>query len=105
MAKGRKTGGRTAGTPNRLTADVKSAIEGAFNAVGGQSYLEGIAKENPAVFCSLLGRVLPRQHEVSIPEPKKEAPDIVETARRIAFIFSEAQRLKRLKSACPSSFA
>lgn len=34
MAKGRKTGGRQKGTPNKSTAQIKAAIEGAF------SYLE-----------------------------------------------------------------
>ncbi len=34
MARGKKTGGRKAGTPNKTTAQIKSAIEGAF------SYLE-----------------------------------------------------------------
>lgn len=61
MAKGRKTGGRKAGTPNKVTAEVKDAILKAFDNAGGVSYLEGVAKENPAVFCQLLGKVLPLQ--------------------------------------------
>lgn len=61
MAKGRKTGGRVKGTPNKLTADIRSAIETAFHQVGGAEYLERIAKTEPAVFCGLLGKVLPTQ--------------------------------------------
>lgn len=30
MAKGKKTGGRTKGVPNKTTAQIKAAIEGAF---------------------------------------------------------------------------
>ena len=54
-----KTGGRKAGTPNKLTVGVKDAILKAFNEVGGTSYLKKVAEENPAVFCQLVGKVLP----------------------------------------------
>lgn len=57
--KGQKTGGRQKGTPNQVTADLKSAILGALDAVGGQAYLQKVAKEQPQVFCALLGKVLP----------------------------------------------
>lgn len=57
--RGQKTGGRQKGTPNQVTADLKSAILGALNAVGGQAYLQKVAKEQPQVFCALLGKVLP----------------------------------------------
>ena len=33
----------------------------AFDAVGGQKYLVRIAKEQPAVFCRLLARILPHE--------------------------------------------
>jgi len=59
MAKGYKTGGRKAGTPNKLSANVKAAILAAFDKVGGSEYLEMIAKTKPDVFCRLLGQVLP----------------------------------------------
>ncbi len=68
MAKGYKTGGRKIGTPNKLTAEIKDAVEKAFVAAGGSKYLEKIAKEHPAVFCTLLGKVLPRQMELSGPD-------------------------------------
>lgn len=61
MAKGFKTGGRAPGSPNKLTASVKAAIEGAFNAVGGADYLVDVAKSDPKTFCALLGKVLPMQ--------------------------------------------
>jgi hypothetical protein len=59
MAKGAKTGGRRKGTPNKTTAELKGAILAAFSSVGGAEYLERIAREQPAVFCTLLGKVLP----------------------------------------------
>lgn len=61
MALGRKTGGRKRGTPNKLTADIKAAIETAFHQVGGPDYLIGVAGTDPAVFCGLLGKILPTQ--------------------------------------------
>lgn len=65
MAHGRKTGGRRKGSVNKLTANIKQAIEAAFAKVGGADYLEGVAREQPQVFCQLLGRVLPVQNEHS----------------------------------------
>ncbi len=61
MAKGFKTGGRQDGTPNKTTAALKDAILAALETVGGESYLVKVAKENPQVFCTLLGKVLPMQ--------------------------------------------
>lgn len=61
MATGKKTGGRQKGTPNKLTANVKQAIEKAFDKVGGPEYLARQAEENPVAFMTLLGKVLPTQ--------------------------------------------
>jgi hypothetical protein len=61
MAKGRKTGGRVAGTPNKNTTALKDAIMAALDTVGGQAYLERVAQEDPKTFCTLLGKVLPMQ--------------------------------------------
>ena len=61
MAAGRKTGGRSAGTPNRLTVSVKEAILTALEDAGGSKYLLGVERENPQVFCALLGKLLPNE--------------------------------------------
>ncbi len=58
---GERRGGRKKGTPNKLTADIRAAIEAAFDQVGGKDYLVGVAGTDPAVFCGLLGKVLPTQ--------------------------------------------
>ena len=58
--KGRKTGGRIAGVPNKAE-HIRTALMKAFDAVGGDKYLEGLARTQPAVFCHLLGKVLPHE--------------------------------------------
>jgi hypothetical protein len=60
MARGKKTGGRTKGTPNKITGDLRALIMGALEEVGGQDYLVRQAWENPGVFVALLGKALPR---------------------------------------------
>lgn len=59
MATGKKSGGRVAGTPNKLTKVLKDMILGALDDVGGQKYLMRQAKDNPVAFLALIGRVLP----------------------------------------------
>lgn len=66
MAKGVKTGGRVAGTPNKMTKQVKEAIYEAFEKAGGAAYLLKVAQEDPKTFCVLLGKVLPT--EISGPD-------------------------------------
>ena len=69
--KGRRGGkrpgaGRKRGIPNKITTDLREMIRGALEAVGGQAYLERIAKEHPQVFCALVARALPLQHSGEI---------------------------------------
>lgn len=54
-----KTGGRTKGTPNKLTADVKAMVLEALDQAGGVSYLLTQAQSNPSAFLTLVGKVLP----------------------------------------------
>lgn len=61
-----KTGGRKKGTPNKMTTEVKTAILAAFDKVGGISYLEKVAKDDPRTFCTLLGRVIPTEIDGSL---------------------------------------
>ena len=64
MAKGRKTGGRTKGTPNKVTALLKDEILQAADDAhpdGRVGYLKEQAVENPVAFMTLLGKVLPTQ--------------------------------------------
>jgi hypothetical protein len=59
MANGRKTGGRSAGTPNKFSADLRAMILAALDGAGGEAYLQHQAIENPNAFLTLLGKVLP----------------------------------------------
>ena len=61
MAKGTKTGGRKKGTPNKLTGAVKDMVLQALDGAGGVTYLQACARDNPAAFLTLLGKVIPLQ--------------------------------------------
>jgi len=61
MAKGKKTGGRTKGTPNKTTHAVKSALIAAFDKLGGVVELTSWARSNPTEFYKLWSRILPQE--------------------------------------------
>lgn len=61
MAKGRKTGGRTKGTPNKITGELKGMVLAALDQAGGIDYLKARAKDTPTAFLALLGKVLPTE--------------------------------------------
>lgn len=62
--KGKKTGGRVAGTPNKVTGDIKQMIRDALSAVGGVRYLEEQATTNPTAFLGLIKSIVPRDVNV-----------------------------------------
>lgn len=53
-------GGSRKGRPNKATAELKDMILGALSDAGGQAYLQKQAKEQPAAFLTLIGKVLPK---------------------------------------------
>ncbi len=57
--KGIKTGGRGKGTPNKLTADLKTMILMALDQSGGVDYLVKQAADSPCSFLTLVGKMLP----------------------------------------------
>ena len=63
--KGKKTGGRRKGSPNKTTALLKDAVLRAAELAGGDDGIEGYlkiqARINPGPFMALLGKVLPMQ--------------------------------------------
>lgn len=65
MAKGKKTGGRKKGTPNKVSGALKDAILQAAEQAGEEQgiigYLQKQANLNPGPFLALLGKVLPLQ--------------------------------------------
>ncbi|HNU56673.1 MAG TPA: hypothetical protein PKN30_08775 [Flavobacteriales bacterium] len=74
MAKGKKTGGRKAGTPNKLTASAREAFQEAFEGLGGIHSLTHWAMKNPDDFYKLYARLIPievenkgeQKHEITI---------------------------------------
>lgn len=74
MPKGVKYGGRKKGTPNRITGEVREMILQALNNKGGAAYFEKVAGESPAAFCTLVGKIIPKEHSVdaSINDPIAE---------------------------------
>ena len=70
----KKTGGRQAGVPNKNTRLLREAVLLAAAAAGSETakdglfrYLKKVAKNKPAVFVPLLGRMLPLQVESQQP--------------------------------------
>jgi len=57
--------GRGKGTVNKVTKELKEMILGALDDAGGQTYLAQQAIENPGAFMSLVGKVLPKDLNVT----------------------------------------
>ena len=53
------TRGSRKGIPNRTTQNIKEAIEGAFDRLGGVDYLVSVGQSDPRTFCALLSKLLP----------------------------------------------
>jgi hypothetical protein len=66
MAKGKKTGGRRKGSPNKTTADVKAALVAAFDQLGGVPALVRFAKKRPAEFYKLWAKLLPSEVKATV---------------------------------------
>lgn len=62
---GNRGKGRPKGAKNKLTRDVRGMILGALDQAGGEAYLLEQARENPTAFMTLLGKVLPKEMEVT----------------------------------------
>lgn len=61
--------GRPKGVPNKLTSDVRAAIQAAFNGLGGADWLMEKAQENPTAFMTLLGKIIPAQVQAEVTNP------------------------------------
>ena len=55
-----KTGGRKAGTPNKLTANAREAFQAVFDDIGGKETLAAWAQANPSDFYRLYARLIPQ---------------------------------------------
>jgi hypothetical protein len=86
-----KTGGRQAGTPNKLSADLRAMILTALERAGGEDYLLAQAHDNPRAFLSLLGRLLPTQ--VTGKDDAPLTPESASDTERVAEAFLAAIRM------------
>ena len=57
--------GRVKGVPNKDTADLKAMIEGALSDAGGKEYLKARALDTPGPFLALVGKLLPKDINLS----------------------------------------
>jgi len=62
--KGAKTGGRKAGTPNKVSVTVKDNVIQVFQEIGGTETLKGWAQENLTEFYKLYAKLIPSQVEM-----------------------------------------
>ena len=58
--KGKKTGGRIKGVPNKMTASVKDAFQAAYKSIGGDKALAQWAMDNPTHFYQLYAKLIPQ---------------------------------------------
>jgi hypothetical protein len=58
------------GTPNKTTAELKTAILRVFDQVGGEVYLVTLAKDDLKTFCGLLARLIPTAVELDEVPPR-----------------------------------
>lgn len=61
MTKGTKTGGRRAGTPNRISGTVRENVIAVFDAIGGTEAMERWARENQSEFYRFYSKLLPTE--------------------------------------------
>ena len=64
--------GRKAGTPNKVSASVRTAFQQAFEAIGGVESFSKWAAANPDNFYKLYARMLPLQGDFEIKTPTVE---------------------------------
>jgi hypothetical protein len=76
VAKNSRRGGRAKGTPNKLTRDIREAIEQALWKAGGRDYLVRVAKRRPDVFLALVGKILPSEVKMSVLAAYQALPSV-----------------------------
>ncbi len=61
-----KGAGRRKGTPNKRTVEMQGLVRKALEELGGEKYLVELGRKEPAVFASLLRRLIPQTVEATI---------------------------------------
>lgn len=92
-----KTGGRQAGTKNRVTDSMRRDILSVYRKLGGPKFLLSWAKENGTEYVKqCLSRVMPPMPRQALEDEEFSLPaesSMFETARRIAFILAQADAM------------
>lgn len=57
----KKTGGRSKGTPNKVTGLAKDAVAQVFDTIGGAARMAKWAEENPTQFYQIYAKLIPVQ--------------------------------------------
>ena len=57
----KKTGGRTKGTPNKVTGLAKDAVAQVFDKIGGIEKMAEWAEDNPTQFYQIYAKLIPTQ--------------------------------------------
>ena len=99
------TRGSRKGIPNRTTQNIKEAIEGAFDRLGGVDYLVRVGQSDPRTFCALLSRLLPTKLANADGSPLLAALTELTDAQleaRTARALADAQRLGLASAAQPT---
>lgn len=61
MAHGYKSGGRQAGTPNKVTAAFKDAVRFVYDDIGGNAAFAAWARKNETEFYKIAARLIPTE--------------------------------------------
>lgn len=61
MAHGRKTGGRSVGTPNKITRAFREAVQTVYARIGGDKAFAAWAQANPSQFYMTAARLIPQE--------------------------------------------
>ena len=106
---GHKQGGRQRGTPNKITNDLRQIILGALEGLGADKYMRDIAIQQPVAFCTLLGKLLPKDVNVALPAAPEAGTKagMIDLGRRLAFLLAvvdtDAVKKKGTRSSGPRS--
>jgi hypothetical protein len=61
VGEGKPGPGRPKGSPNKVNATVKMMVLGALEKLGGEKWLERMARKHPVAFMQMLRQVMPTQ--------------------------------------------
>lgn len=59
--KGKKTGGRVKGTPNKLTSSFKEAVQTVYQEIGGNENFARWARRNETEYYKIAARLIPTE--------------------------------------------